>query len=49
MTTSVMPPGKGLPTDFPKAAPALKEAAATTQITTPSHKESNQEEVEVSE
>jgi hypothetical protein len=46
MTTSVVPSGKGLPTDSPEAAPAAKEAVVT-QTTTP-HKESNQEEVEVS-
>jgi len=47
MTTSVVPSGKGLPTDSPEAAPAVEEAVAT-QITTTPHKESNQEEVEVS-
>jgi len=47
MTTSVVPSGKGLPTDSPEAAPAVEEAVAT-QITTTLHKESNQEEVEVS-
>ena|SRR5919106_2787686 len=46
MTMSVVPSGKGLPTDSPEAAPAVEEAVAT-QITIP-HKESNQEEVEVS-
>jgi hypothetical protein len=46
MTTSIVPSGKGLPTDSPEAAPAAKEAVVT-QTTTP-HKESNQEEVEVS-
>jgi hypothetical protein len=48
MKTSVAPSGKGLPTDSPEAAPAVKEAAVATQITTTPHKESNQEEVEVS-
>lgn len=48
MTTSVVPSGKGLPTDSPEAAPALKEAVATRTTTTTPHKESNQEEVEVS-
>jgi hypothetical protein len=47
MTTSVAPSGRGLPTDSPEPAPAVEEAVAT-KITTPSHKESNQEEVEVS-
>ena len=47
MTTSVMPPGRGLPTDSPEAAPAVEEAVAT-QITSTPHKESNEEEVEVS-
>ncbi len=47
MTTSVVPSGKGLPTDFPEAAPALEEAVAT-RTTTTLHKGSNQEEVEVS-
>ena len=47
MTTSVVPSGKGLPTDSPEAAPAVEEAVAI-QITTTLHKGSNQEEVEVS-
>ena len=47
MTTSVVPSGKGLPTDSPEAAPAVEEAVATQTTTTP-HKGSNQEEVEVS-
>jgi len=47
MTTSVAPSGRGLPTDSPEAAPAVEEAVAT-KITTTPHKESNQEEVEVS-
>jgi|SRR5215203_3670688 len=47
MTRSVVPSGKGLPTDSPEAAPAVEEAVAI-QITTTLHKGSNQEEVEVS-
>jgi hypothetical protein len=45
MTTSVAPSGRGLPTDSPEAAPAVEEEAVA-KITP--HKESNQEEVEVS-
>jgi len=41
MTTSVVPSGKGLPTDSPEAAPAVEEATVATQITTTPHKESN--------
>ena len=48
MTTFVVPSGKGLPTDSPEAAPAVVKEAVATQITTTPHKESNQEEVEVS-
>jgi hypothetical protein len=48
MTTSVAPSGRGLPTDSPEAAPAVEEEAVATKITTTPHKESNQEEVEVS-
>jgi hypothetical protein len=47
MTTSVTPSGRWLPTDSPEAAPAVEEEAVATITTTP-HKESNQEEVEVS-
>jgi hypothetical protein len=47
MTTSVVPSGKGLSTDSPEAAPTVVKEAVATQITT-SHKESNQEEAEVS-
>ena len=35
MTTSVVPSGKGLPTDSPEAAPAVEEAVAIRTTTTP--------------
>jgi hypothetical protein len=46
-TASVAPSERGLPTDSPEVAPAIEEAVAPRTTTTP-HKESNQEEVEVS-
>jgi hypothetical protein len=48
MTTSVVTSGKELPIDSPDAAPTVVKEAVATQITTTPHKESNQEEVEVS-
>lgn len=49
MKKSLAPSGEGLPTDSPEAAPGVeKEAVATRTTTTTPHKESNQEEVEVS-
>jgi hypothetical protein len=47
-TASVVPSGKGLSTDSPEAAPAVKGAVAAQITTSTPHKESNQEEVEVS-